>query len=116
MTPQRKRISFLFGLCWVIGFFAFSSPTPSNGYKHGWAEIQTFLNQDQAPEIDIRVNFDIPNIPPFKVDGSLIHRLNTPWISDQLNYNFPYLAPSFFQKSISCFNVRDTFFHFFFSW
>jgi len=114
MNPQR--ISFLFGLCWFIGFIAFTSFTPRNDSRNGHMGTETFLNQDQAHQVDIRVSSELPKTPPFKVDWSLIHRLNTPWKSEELHLNSAYLAPSFFQKSISHFNVRETFCHFFFSW
>jgi len=113
---NSQRISFLFGLCWFIGFIAFTSFSPRNDSRNGLTGTGTFLNQDQAHHLDIRISSELPKTPPFKVDWSLSYRLNTPWISEQIHFNSAYLAPSFFQKSISRFNVRETFCHFFFSW
>ncbi|MFT4856971.1 MAG: hypothetical protein ACI8YP_003435 [Algoriphagus sp.] len=87
MNPQR--ISFLFGLCWFIGFIAFTSFSPRNDSRNGLTGTETFLNQDQAHQVDIRISSELPKTPPFKVDWSLSYRLNTPWISEQIHFSLP---------------------------
>jgi len=114
MNPQR--ISFLFGLCWFIGFVAFTSLPPRYDSGNGLQGNETVLSQELTKAVDIRISSELPKTPPFKVDWSLIHRLNTPWIAEEISFNEAYFAPSFFQKSISRFDVRETFLHFFFSW
>lgn len=116
MTAQHSRISFLFGLCLLIGFVAFTSFTPNLDSRIEFSGTETVLSQDHAHHLDSRISSELPKIPPFKVDWSLIHRLNTPWVSEELQPNSTFLASSFFQKSISRFNVRETFCHFFHTW
>jgi hypothetical protein len=116
MTAKHSRISFLFGLCWLIGFVAFTSFTPRHDSGIEFSGTETVLNQDLAQQVDSRISSELPKTPPFKVDWSLIHRLNTPWVSEELELNSALFAPSFFQKSISLFNVWETFCHFFHTW
>ena len=68
MTPQRKQIPFLFGLGWFIGFIAFTSFTQKIDSKNGLSGTETFLTQDQAHQVNIRVSSELPNIPLFEVD------------------------------------------------
>jgi hypothetical protein len=113
---KNRGFAFLLTLCWIIGMsavFSFPPKIETNAY----ADIPSaVVGEIQGPQIHFRTVSGPPQIPPFEVDWSVIHKFNSIWIPDFKQVFLEYFAPAFFQKSRALFDVKETFIRYFYTW
>ena len=114
---MKKQLSLvmisLSWVAWLVAVFVF--PVSSYSFNKDFSQ-DSVSNLSQITHIQFNATPELLEIPEFKVDWSLNAKLNPDWYFDLISPSEVYLSPSFFKKSISLFDVKETFIHFFYTW
>jgi len=114
---MKKQLSLvmlsLSWVAWLIAVFALPITADSTVKDFSHDSVSNLL---QPTQIQFTASPELLEIPEFKVDWTLKSKLNSDWYYDLLSPSGVYLSPSFFNKSLPLFDVKDTFIHFYYTW
>lgn len=114
---MRKQLSIvMIALSWVLWFAAvFAFPISSDASATDFSR-SSVSHIKGLVQVQFNAGAELVEIPEFKVDWSLNAKLNPSWHVGLISPSKVRLSSSFFKKSVSLFDVKETFKHFFHTW